>query len=188
VIGATGGRPTRPKSSRRLFFALWPADDARHRLTRALRDLVAGGAGRPQRPDQWHVTLEFLGDVPESRLRAVLDAGAAAADGASPCEVEFDRLEHWKRPAVLCLAAGSVPEPLVALVQALRSELQLRGFTPETRAFRPHLTLMRGVAQAPPPAVVEPQRWVVRKVSLVESVTDREGARYVELAAWPTGT
>jgi len=148
---------------------------------------VPQGTGRPQRPDQWHVTLEFLGDVSESRLPAVLDAGAAASGGASTCELVFDRLEHWKRPQVLCLEAEATPEPLAALVRSLRAELQLRGFTPEARPFKAHVTLARRVARASPPAAVEALRWPLRELSLVQSLTDRSGARYVELAAWRPG-
>jgi 2'-5' RNA ligase len=177
---------------RRLFFALWPDDAARARLAEVVRDSVPAGAGRPQRPGQWHVTLEFLGDVPESRLQDLLDIAAAAAAGASACQLEFDRLEHWKRPQVLCLVARSTPEPLVALVQSLRTGLRLRGFAPEARPFRPHVTLARRVLWAPQSALdgllPRPLHWPVRAIALVQSVTGPEGGRYGELSSWPTGT
>ena len=119
----------------------------------------------------------------------MLDAGAAAASGAAAFELEFDLVEHWKRPQVLCLAASSTPGPLAALVQSLRSELLLRGFTPEARPFRPHVTLARRVVRAPPSAAGQPLqrplRWPAHAFALVQSVTDPEGARYVELACWP---
>jgi 2'-5' RNA ligase len=187
VTGTPGAPHTALEPARRLFFALWPDDTARLGLAAAVRDLVPQGTGRPQRPDQWHVTLEFLGDVPESRLPIVIDAGAAASAVASPCEIVFDRLEHWKRPQVLCLVAGSIPEPLAALVHALRSELQQRRFTPELRPFRAHVTLARRVLQAPTQGPVAPLHWRVGGVSLVQSLTDRSRSRYVELAAWPSG-
>jgi RNA 2',3'-cyclic 3'-phosphodiesterase len=188
VTGTPGAPSAGRESGRRLFFALWPDDQARLGLAAAVRDLVPQGTGRPQRPDQWHVTLEFLGDVPESRIPVVVDAGAAASAAASNCEIVFDRLEHWKRPEVLCLVAGSIPEPLAALVHALRSELQQRGFTPELRPFKAHVTLARRVPQPPHPGPVAPLPWRVRGVSLVQSLTERSGSRYVELAAWPAGT
>ena len=192
MTGATDGLSAPRGPVRRLFFALWPDDGARAGLAAAVREFVPAGAGRAQRPDQWHVTLEFLGDVPESGLQDVRDAAVVAAAGASACELEFDQLQHWKRTQVLCLAASSTPEPLAALVQSLRSELQLRGFTPQARPFRPHVTLARRVLRAPPSAAGEllqwPLNWPVHAVALVQSVTDPDGARYVELAAWPTGT
>jgi RNA 2',3'-cyclic 3'-phosphodiesterase len=189
VTGATAGeqRSAGHGPARRLFFALWPDDAARRGLAAAVRELVPPGAGRPQRPDQWHVTLEFLGDIPESRLPAVLDAGAAASAVASACEVDFDRLEHWKRPQVLCLVASSIPQPLAALIESLRAELQVRGFTPEARPFKAHVTLARRVARPPALAPVKPLRWPVRGFALVQSVTEPAGSRYLQIATWPPG-
>jgi RNA 2',3'-cyclic 3'-phosphodiesterase len=192
VNGDLSGSSVRQGSARRLFFALWPDDGVRARLAAAARELLPAGAGRPQRPDQLHLTLEFLGDVPESRLQDVLDAGTAAAAGAAAFELDFDLVEHWKRPQVLCLAASSTPGPLAALVQSLRSELLARGFAPEARPFRPHVTLARRVVRAQPSAAGQPLqrplRWPARAFALVQSVTEPKGARYVELACWPTGT
>jgi len=180
----------RREPARRLFFALWPDDAARAGIAEYVRGLVPVGAGQPQRPDQWHVTLEFLGDVPERSLQPVMDAAATAAGAPFACDLEFDRLQHWKRPQVLCLAASSVPGPLAALVDSLRAELLLRGFSPERRPFKPHVTLARRVRRAPPSMGDElsarPLHWPVRKVALVQSVTDPGGARYTELACWPT--
>jgi 2'-5' RNA ligase len=189
VTGQPGALAMRQESVRRLFFALWPDDATRARLADAVREFVPAGAGRLQRPDQWHVTLEFLGDVPEPRLQGVLDSGAAAAAGAAAFKLEFDLVEHWKRPQVLCLAASSTPGPLAALVSSLTAQLRMRGFTPESRPFKPHVTLARRILRSPPSATGEPLRrplqWPVRAFVLVQSVTDPEGARYVELASWP---
>ncbi|MCJ7451487.1 MAG: RNA 2',3'-cyclic phosphodiesterase [Steroidobacteraceae bacterium] len=187
-----GALAMRQESVRRLFFAIWPDDATRARLAEAVREFVPAGTGRPQRPDQWHVTLEFLGDVPEPRLQGVLDSAATAAREAFACELEFDRLQHWKRPQVLCLAAGLTPGPLAALVQLLRAQLRMRGFAPESRPFKPHVTLARRVRQAPPPADGEMSawslHWPVSAFALVQSVTGPEGARYIEVACWPTGS
>jgi 2'-5' RNA ligase len=172
-------------SARRLFFALWPGPDALTMASAAVHRLVTPGTGRTQRSDQLHLTLEFLGDVPERRLVSVLDAGEAVAGSATPFEIVLDRLEHWRRPQVLCLTASVVPEPLVALVRSLRTALSARGFDPEDRPFRPHLTLARKVRLAPPAEAVEPLRWAANEYSLVESVTSREGPHYERLSIWP---
>jgi len=176
---------TGPEAVRRLFFALWPDAPALARAVDAVATLVPRGAGRPQRADQLHLTLEFLGNVPESRLQAVREAGAVAATSGRHEVIVLDRVEYWRRPQVLCLTASVVPGPVGALVESLRRELELRGFTPERREFRPHLTLARKVADAPSPVDIEPLVWPVREVTLVESSTDSDGSRYSCLAAWP---
>ncbi len=78
-----------------------------------------------------------------------------------------------------------MPEPLAALVRSLRSALSARGFDPEQRPFRPHLTLARKVRLPPPAGSVAPQRWAAHEFSLVESITGPEGSRYERLSTWP---
>jgi 2'-5' RNA ligase len=173
-------------AARRLFFACWPDDSARQAIAETVRRHAPAGS-RAQRPDQWHVTLEFLGDVPEPRLAEALDAGAAAGAAGGPSDITFDRIEYWKRPEVLCLAATEVPQLLARLVDTLRAELKRRDFVAETRPFRAHVTLARKVARPSPSAEIEPLRWPVRDVCLVQSLTERDGSRYVELARWPVG-
>jgi 2'-5' RNA ligase len=170
---------------RRLFFALWPGPDALVAATAAVHRHVPPGTGRPQRPDQLHLTLEFLGGVPEARFGSVLEAGESVAGSVIPFEIILDRLEHWQRPQVLCLTASVVPEPLAGLVRSLRSALSARGFDPEKRPFKPHLTLARKVRLAPPAESVAPQRWAAHEYSLVESITGPEGSRYERLSTWP---
>jgi 2'-5' RNA ligase len=172
-------------TARRLFFALWPGPEALAAAAAAVHRLVPHGTGRPQRPDQLHLTLEFLGGVPEPRLVSVLEAGTAVAGSATPFEILLDRLEHWQRPQVLCLTASVVPEPLVALVRSLRAALAVRGFEPEERSFKPHLTLARKMRMPPSAESTESLRWAAHEYSLVESITGPEGSRYERLSTWP---
>lgn len=171
----------------RLFFALWPEPGTLAASVERLRTLGTAAEGRPQRPDQLHLTLEFLGDVPAGRLAAVLEAGAEASGNLEPFEIVLDRLEYWRRPQVLCLAARLTPQPLAALVQSLRAGLVARGFQAEQRPFKAHLTLARKVRHPPNTDAVEPLAWPAREFSLVESTTDPAGSRYQRLATWPIG-
>jgi RNA 2',3'-cyclic 3'-phosphodiesterase len=168
--------------SDRLFFALWPDESLQQVLARRLPELVVGVRGKPQRPDQWHVTLEFLGRVPAERQPALW----AAADSVQcePCEVVFDRLDHWRRPQVYCLAASATREPLARLVIELRAALMVQGFTPETRDFRPHVTLARKVHAAPVGPLAEPLCWAADRFALVRSLSDVTGSRYEPLRWW----
>lgn len=169
--------------TRRLFFALWPGEPLRQALAERVAALVRPGAGRAQRPDQLHVTLEFMGSVPVVRLPDLVEAAAAVR--AEPFELVLDALEYWRRPQVLCLVAHEIPAALAGLVQALRAGLAARGFDPERRPFRPHLTVARKVARPPDLAPTDPCRWPATDFVLVESITERSGSLYRPLAAWP---
>lgn len=167
----------------RLFFALWPDDELRSLLAPRIHALQPAGVGRLQRPDQWHVTLEFLGPVAPPRVAAAVEAASRVRAG--PCEIAFDTVEHWRRPEVLCLAASTTPPALAQLVRALRAELGSRDFETEERPFRAHLTLARKVSRPVALPAFEPLRWPAHEFALVESVTDRSGSRYAPLARWP---
>ncbi len=179
--------PTSAEPARRLFFALWPGPETLARLLAEVRDRVPRGVGRAQRADQVHLTLEFLGSVAESRLGPLLEVGAAAAADARPFELQLDAVEHWARPQVLCLTASATPEPLATLVRSLRAGLAARGFAPERRPFRVHLTLARRLSRPPPARPVDPVRWPAGEFSLVESTTRPSGSHYTRLATWPLG-
>ena len=167
----------------RLFFALWPGEPLRQVLGDRVAALVTPGTGRAQRPDQLHLTLEFMGSVPVARLPDVVEAATAVR--AEPFELVLDALEYWRRPQVLCLVAREIPPALAGLVQSLRAALAARGFETERRPYRAHLTLARKVARPPDLAPIDPVRWPAADFVLVESITERSGSVYRPLAAWP---
>jgi 2'-5' RNA ligase len=175
--------PSPAGKTHRLFFALWPGEPLRRELAERVAAFVPPGTGRVQRPDQLHLTLEFLGSVPAERLPVI--RGAAAEVRAEPFEVVLDALEYWRRPRVLCLVARDVPPALAALVQALRAELAARGFETERRPYRAHLTVARKVDRPPDLSPADPVRWPATDFVLVESITERSGSVYRPLAAWP---
>jgi 2'-5' RNA ligase len=185
----------------RLFFAFWPDEATRQAIATRLPDWLGDYPCRPQRPDQWHLTVEFLGEVPEDRWPALHEAAAAAVsatvsgstepDTSEPDTVgdnlRMDRLEHWAKPQVLCLVATKVPAEVTGLVQALKAALRERGFTPESRPFKAHLTLARKARQPIPSRPVEPIAWPTSELVLVQSITDPSGSRYEPLARWNAG-
>ena len=110
----------------------------------------------------------------------------AAADRVScaPVAIEFDRVEHWRKPQVVCLVASRVPKGLAALVTQLRAELAAEGFAIEPRPFRPHVTLARKVRSAADSLLDPPFSWRADGFALVRSVTDPAGSRYEPLHWW----
>ena len=173
---------SQPLDSRRLFFALWPDARLRDQLVERVRPILAAVDGRPQRADQWHVTLEFLGSVPAARVAAVLEAASAVR--TPPFELVLDAVDYWRRPAVLSLTPRACPAELVALVAALRLALEARGFEPERRPYRPHLTLARHVAAPPVVPTPDPLPWPATEFMLVESRSSAQGSIYTVLADW----
>lgn len=168
--------------SDRLFFALWPDPDLRAALRGRSELDTSLIDGKPQRPDQWHVTLAFLGQVPGERLPAV--RAAAGRVSLAPVTIKFDRLEYWRRPQVLCLVASRVTAGLQALVAQLHAALVKEGFALDARPFRPHVTLARKVRSAADSCLDPPLVWRADGFALVRSVGDPSGSRYEPLDWW----
>ena len=175
--------------AKRLFFALWPTEAQRNALAGATLDTVRSGGGRPVPSLSLHTTLSFLGSVPERRIQdlgsiARRVAGASAV-GAAPLLLEFDHIEYWKKPRILCVVAQGESPQVLALADALAKEAVGAGFNPDLKPFRPHVTLARKVSHPIPTTNMDPVVWRLTEFALVESRTEPGGSAYRVLASFP---
>ena len=117
--------------ARRLFVALEPTDPVRRRLGAIASDLKrsAGRAAEEVRwvqPDNVHLTLQFLGAVPEERVAEVGEAVRAAAAASRTLSLEVKgagAFPNARRPRVVWVGvAGDVPA-LAELVHDLGRRL-----------------------------------------------------------------
>jgi 2'-5' RNA ligase len=169
--------------TRRLFFALWPDEATRDALCDWQRLCVPKGARRTHR-DDLHITLHFLGQVPDERLADLNALGAGQV--ADAFELRLDHLGCFARPQVLWAGPKSVPRELENLHEDLGEGLRELGFTPESRPYKPHLTLARKVRELPHGIEIKEIKWVVSEWGLICS---RSGQRplYEPLATWSLG-
>ena len=133
-------------SSSRTFIAFSVPDTQRTRLGR-LQGLIAPEIphARWVTPDQFHVTLAFLGDVPDVALNAVCRGVAAACEGYSPFTVNLQSLGAFPDPARPRVAwvglTGPGMETLGKLRRSIVEAVADAGYPPEDDRFTPHLTL-----------------------------------------------
>jgi RNA 2',3'-cyclic 3'-phosphodiesterase len=114
---------------------------------------VRAAGGRALARVDLHVTLCFLGAVGEAQLAALCER--AGQTQAPSFELLFDRLEFWREARILAATAGRIPPAGVALVETLATAARELGLAPDARAWRPHLTLVRGATAARLPAEVD---------------------------------
>jgi 2'-5' RNA ligase len=149
-------------------------------------------------PALYHITVRFLGETPEERLARLAECAARAAEDAAPFALRFSELGAFARSRVLWLGleddAGLAG--LQALYRRLEQALADAGLAkPETRPYRPHLTLARGFHAAdlrrlaPRARRLPPGAPVVRVAELVlfESVREAGRLRYPKIGTWPLG-
>lgn len=178
----------------RAFFALELPEAAREvcaELTGRLRRAPHGDGVRWVRPEGFHVTLRFLGNVPTEEVPALARAAGAAVAGVEPFEATLRGLRVLpspRRPRVVVLELG--PEDALAELAARVEEAVVgEGVAPEKRAFRAHLTLGRVRSRRVPPLADVPAPEApplpVREVVLFRSDLGPEGSRYTALERLP---
>lgn len=131
----------------RAFVAVDVGETVRERAAAWCRHLAATGPDyRWVQPENYHVTLKFLGAVEPavlSRVEPVLGQTAAAV---RPFELRFQGLgcfPGWTNPRVLWVGVAEGQSELALLARAVDRGLSALGFAPEERPFRGHLTVAR---------------------------------------------
>lgn len=167
----------------RLFVGVDLPTEARHELAARLAQTHLPGS--VVAPDNWHLTLRFIGGVDEAALdRLVFEL--SEAETAGPFPVRFAEMGAFSRPSrasVLWLGVDRGGDELSALAGAVDEAVDRAGFGQEDRPFQPHLTLSRlrpardvRPVLASGPAL--PVRWVADSFALFSSHLGPGGATY----------
>jgi RNA 2',3'-cyclic 3'-phosphodiesterase len=145
------------------------------------------------RPEGWHVTLAFLGDVATAALDDVTGAIAGVAADTAPIACEVGEVGRFGRRA-LWLGVDDDPVGAVArLGAAMQSALVAVGSLDEEREVRPHLTLARASRRRADleaaAGAIAPVRvgWEADAVELVRSEVGDGPARYTAIGSWHLG-
>jgi 2'-5' RNA ligase len=146
-------------------------------------------------PENFHVTVKFLGNIDDSRVQGVIDALHTAVRGHAPFDIEVGGLGAFPsatRARVLWAGFVGGTAPLAALAASVEDALAPLGFPREGRAFSPHITLGRVREPGRAPALAEALgaaagrrfgRVAVAATALMRSDLSARGARYIALAS-----
>jgi len=166
----------------RAFFALSPDATVRESLAALGRDVARRSRGRAVSPENAHLTLAFIGDVPKSALPILQGVGDRMPKKGFV--LSFDSLWAWRASGVAWIGPAVLPPALLTLHSTLADALVAAGFELETRPFRPHVTLARRCLQPLPRARCAPILWRADQLFLVGSELRPEGPVYRNLASW----
>ncbi|OOF12585.1 2'-5' RNA ligase [Salinivibrio sp. PR5] len=128
----------------RVFFALGLNESVNLAAREALADYKnqLSGEGRAVPDANLHLTLAFLGDVPEAVLPALCEE--ANAIRLSSFSLTLSQLAVWSGPNIACATVATPPAMLCDLAHRL-SQLAAWPAQRDSHAFTPHITLRRGV-------------------------------------------
>jgi 2'-5' RNA ligase len=178
-----------------LFTAWRPDEAARTQLAALLASMQNACPAddlqlKPRRPDQWHITLCFIGDRVMHLVTPEL-LGALAAVGAFIPAHDFtiERLAYWPRSGAVVALPHTCPT-LLALCDATGKALRTLDIRPQEVPRQPHITLAYLPRQLPAQSWLDGvdctgERMRVERFELLCS----PGGRYESLGHWPlTGT
>jgi len=180
---------------KRLFVAIWPPAD----IVAGLQAVVAGlGRGLPARavrwtrPEQIHLTLNFLGAIESGRIPGIESALRTACGGCGRHKVRVAGLGCFpdrRRPRIVWAGLAGDLRPVENLGKAIAAGFLACGCVGEERPFHAHLTIGRvspldaaGRRRVAEVLAGEQDRdfgeWEVERVDLMQSVLSQQGAAY----------
>ncbi|HUE74417.1 MAG TPA: RNA 2',3'-cyclic phosphodiesterase [Pirellulaceae bacterium] len=132
----------------RTFIAVEMAGSVLAKAQQLIKELQTSGAEvNWVRPAQMHLTLKFLGDVPDVETPDICRVVAAAAKTVEPFEIVCRGVGAFPdihTPRTLWMGFGQGAEELIELQSAIDDALKKEmGYGREQRRLHPHLTLGR---------------------------------------------
>ena len=184
----------------RLFLALQPPDQVRQELANVqleLREALSASTTRWTPPDQFHLTLKFLGNVPVERLDELQIALRQALTGTVSFDLTASGMGFFPnihRPHVIWTGVTSAASELECLFQAAQQGCRSFSNEPDQETFVGHITLGRIKMLKRQEAAALKQiastrketnfgHWVVRSVDIMRSELSSQGAVHKLLAS-----
>jgi RNA 2',3'-cyclic 3'-phosphodiesterase len=131
----------------RTFVAVDVAETVQRRAARLIELLSPSGSDvKWVEPPNMHLTLQFLGDVPQADVHAVCQAVERAVAGFPPFRMGMlgvGAFPHVGRPSTIWIGVDEGASELGTLHRVVQRALKPLGFPPERRVYHPHLTIGR---------------------------------------------
>ncbi len=178
----------------RVFFAIDLSDSIKSQLATyidSLRKISKSNQIRWSRPENLHITLQFLADVKSEHIALILEQVQAELIAATPAfkivlrDLHLYPDPHRPRVIVVDIAPQAA---LARLSEMIGKGIQKAGYEIEKRAFRAHMTIGRiktaqmnalsFLSDVAPPSVGEIN---IEEVVLFQSEPHPDGSHYIPL-------
>ncbi|MBI4729926.1 MAG: RNA 2',3'-cyclic phosphodiesterase [Acidobacteria bacterium] len=160
-------------------------------MARVLRPLARGARWVPAA--NLHLTLKFIGEVPDQRLgevSAAVSGAVAGEDVFGTCLEGVGVFPSERRARVLWVGLADAAGLLARLAGRIEAALEALGVPRERRRFVPHLTVARmspSAVMLPAGLELAPCAFDVDRVRLFRSRLGRPAPRYETLAELALG-
>ena len=166
----------------RLFFALIPEKSTRADINQAIQQINPDKYEKIIKNEKLHITLRYLGNVSTDVLKEI----NRSVDNIKQPEfsLTIDKLEYWKRPSLSVLIPSKIPKPLTDLVAELEKICIACGLTEESRAYKPHVTIIRKSLDHQSGHNLKTVNWKVKNFVLLNSETVDGKVIYTKIGQW----
>lgn len=174
--------------SKRLFLALWPDEEVRRQLFECQQQLLTSKSlfpARPVEPQNLHITLHFLGAVPQDSIPGLITSLGTVCSPSF--ELEIDHWGYFPRPKILWLGAKDEPTALAQLLARSQKCINqcLRDY--KQKKFMTHITVFRNMLTTIELDKIQSLKWQIENFVLVESIMRKKGVEYRVLEEWRLG-
>ncbi len=179
----------------RTFIAIEIPEAVKKEMAEVQRRLRGSGVDASwSRPEGIHLTLKFLGEVPEAKVADITNALNNAVSGSGGFRLEIEGVGTFpnaRNARVVWIGVTGETEKLARLQAAVEESMTKLGMEREDRPFTPHLTLGRikyirakesWLNALDAEKDIKLPGFDVNTVSLMKSELKRTGAVYTEIA------
>lgn len=167
------------------FFALWPNEKTAQQLHQRMQLLSEPHHGKPVPIEKLHMTLSYLGQLPNQTLQAVCQLAETIRN--SPFELQVNHADYWGDIQLRWLGIMSTPPNLLQLAAHLKRLLITVGCKVDKKPFMPHITVARKCSKHFKPELVSVLSWKINEFYLVKSVKKGGFSKYEIIQRWKLG-
>jgi 2'-5' RNA ligase len=188
----------------RLFIAVHLPDEVRERIAEAqhaLQRILPEASARWTRPEQFHLTLRFLGSVDAQEVPPIIEALRNVCRGFGPLQLRAANIGFFPRassPRVIWVGLSDSHEHLPALHRAVQEATKTFSAQEVEPHFTGHVTLgrIKGIRRSEAEPLAKTTAglagsvfgdWLAREIHLMRSELSPTGARHTSLASIPLG-
>jgi RNA 2',3'-cyclic 3'-phosphodiesterase len=183
----------------RLFCAVELPEAMRQRVARhivRLKEAAPDAQASWSSSENIHLTLKFLGDIPQASVQSLSEAASRAVEGLGPFTIRLEQTGAFPphgSPRVLWIGVKDSEGRLGELYQRLEAESEKAGFPRESRTFHPHLTIARlrkpqharALASAHQATEFAPEEIAVTELLVIRSELSSAGSKYKRISRHP---
>ncbi|MEP6819378.1 MAG: RNA 2',3'-cyclic phosphodiesterase [bacterium] len=188
-----------PSKTWRVFCAIElpkPTRDLVLRHIDSLKAAVPAARASWSRDANLHLTLKFLGEIPQTSVPDFSQAASRATAGVLPFPIRLEQTGVFPthgQPRVLWIGINDTAATLAELHARLEEAAAAESFAKEARPFHPHLTIARlrqpdnarALAAAHQQMEFEPLEFAVTELVVIRSELSSAGSRYIVVSRHP---